>query len=56
LGIQKYEVKSNSMNIYKSRVQSARIQGPARENQGRWVDSKQTEGLFNKTITRRGIG
>jgi hypothetical protein len=30
--------------------------GPARENQGRWVDSKQTEGLFNKTTARRGIG
>jgi hypothetical protein len=26
-----------------------------RENQGWWVDSKQTEGLFNKTTARRGI-
>jgi hypothetical protein len=26
-----------------------------RENQGRRVDSKQTEGLFNNTTTRRGI-
>jgi hypothetical protein len=37
-------------------VQSARLQGPARENQGRQVDSEQTEGLFNKTTARRGIG
>jgi hypothetical protein len=26
------------------------------ENQGQRVDSKQTEGLFNKTTARRGIG
>jgi hypothetical protein len=37
-----------------SRVQSARLQGPARENQGRWVDSQQTEGFLRKTTTRRG--
>jgi hypothetical protein len=46
----KYEIRSNSMNIKKSRVQSARIQGPACDNQGWRVDSKQTEGLFNKTV------
>jgi hypothetical protein len=55
-GNSKYENRSNSMNIKKSRVHSARLQGPTRENQGRWVDSKQTEGLFIKTAARRGIG
>jgi hypothetical protein len=30
-------------------VKYARIQGLARENQGRRVDSEQTEGLLNKT-------
>jgi hypothetical protein len=54
-GNSKYEIRSNSMNIEKSRVKSARLQGLARKNQGRRVDSKQTEGLFNKTTTRRGI-
>ena len=44
------------MNIQKSRAKSARIQGPARENQGWQVDSEQTGGLFNKTTARRGIG
>jgi hypothetical protein len=33
-----------------------RIQGPARENQGRRVDSWETEGFFSKKATRRGIG
>jgi hypothetical protein len=55
-GNSKYEIRSNSVNISKSRVKYARIQGPTRENQGRRVDSNQTEGLFNKTITRRGTG
>ena len=55
-GNSKYEIRSNSINIYKSRVQSARLQGPTRENQGRRVDSKQTEDLFSKTTARRGIG
>jgi hypothetical protein len=36
-------------------VQSARSQGPTCENQGRWVNFKQTEGLFNNFTTRRGI-
>jgi hypothetical protein len=34
-GNSKYEIRANSVNIYKSTVQSARLQGPARENQ-RW--------------------
>ena len=55
-GNSKYEIRFNYMNIQKSRVQSTRIQGPTQENHGRWVDSKQTEGLFNKTTARRGIG
>jgi hypothetical protein len=55
-GNSKYEIRSNSVNIYKFRVQSARIQGPARENQGWQVYSKQTEGFLRKTTTRRGIG
>jgi hypothetical protein len=38
-GSLKYENKSNSIIIYTPRVQSARLQGPARENQGRRVDS-----------------
>jgi hypothetical protein len=37
-GNSKYEFRSNSVNIQKSRVQSARVQGPARENRGRRVD------------------
>jgi hypothetical protein len=32
------------------------LQGSTRENQGRQVDSEQTEGLFNKTAARKGIG
>jgi hypothetical protein len=38
-GSLKYENKSNSVIIYKPRVQYARLQGLARENQGRRVDS-----------------
>jgi hypothetical protein len=37
-GNSKYEIRANSMNILKSMVQYVRIQGPARENQGRRVD------------------
>jgi hypothetical protein len=55
-GNPKYEIRSNSMNIYKSRVKSARLQGPAHENQGRQVYFSQTEGFLRKTTTRRGIG
>jgi hypothetical protein len=33
-----------------------RTQGPARENQGRRVDSKQTDGLFNKITARTVSG
>jgi hypothetical protein len=55
-GSLKYENRSNSVIIKKPRVQSARLQGPARENQGWWVDSKQPKGLFNKITARRGIG
>jgi hypothetical protein len=40
----------------KSRVQSVRLHGPARKNQGQRVDFKQTRGLFNNFTTRRGIG
>jgi hypothetical protein len=36
------------------RVQSARLQGPARENQGQRFDSQQTESFLRKTTTRRG--
>jgi hypothetical protein len=43
--------------IFKSPgVQSARIQGPAHENQGRQVYFQQIEGFLRKTTTRRGIG
>jgi hypothetical protein len=35
----KYENRSNSIIILKPRVQSARLHGPARENQGRRVYS-----------------
>jgi hypothetical protein len=40
----------------KSRVQSARLQGPMRENEGRQVVFRETEGLLSKKTTRRGIG
>jgi hypothetical protein len=40
----------------KVRGQSARLQGPARENQGQRVDFKQTGGFFNNFTTIRGIG
>jgi hypothetical protein len=33
----------------------ARMQGPARETEGRRVDSHKSEGFFNKKTTRRGI-
>ena len=39
-----------------SRVQFVRLQGSARENQGRQVDFKQTGSLFNNFTTRRDIG
>jgi hypothetical protein len=41
----KYENRSNYVIIYKPRVQSARLQGPARENQGQRVDSWKPEGV-----------
>jgi hypothetical protein len=37
-GNSKYELRANSVNTQKSRVQSARIQGATREKQGRRVD------------------
>jgi hypothetical protein len=37
-GNSKYEIRANFVNIYKSRARSARLQGPACENQGRRVD------------------
>jgi hypothetical protein len=37
-GNSKYEFRANSVNILKSKAKSARLQGPARENQGRRVD------------------
>jgi hypothetical protein len=37
-GNSKYEIRANS-----------RLQGPARENQGRRVDFQYTKGLFKKT-------
>jgi hypothetical protein len=37
-GDSKYQIRSNSGNISKSRAKSARLQGLARENQGRRVD------------------
>jgi hypothetical protein len=40
----------------KSRGLSARNQGLRRKKTGRRVDSKETEGLFNKITERRGIG
>ena len=38
-GNSKYEIRSNFVNILKSRVKSARLQGPTHENQGRRVNS-----------------
>jgi hypothetical protein len=38
------------------RVLSARLQGPARENQGRRVGSYKDEGFFSKFTARRGTG
>jgi hypothetical protein len=37
-------------------VQSARLHGPARENQGQRVNSQQTEDFLRKTTARRGTG
>jgi hypothetical protein len=39
-----------------SRGLSARNQGLRRKKPGRRVDSRETEGLFNKNTKRRGIG
>jgi hypothetical protein len=55
LGIQKYEIRVNSVIIYKSRAKSIRLQGSARENQGRQVDFLKRGGFLSKTATRRGI-
>jgi hypothetical protein len=54
-GNSKYEIRANYVNIKKFRANSARLQGPTRENQGRRVYFQQTEGLFKKTTARRGI-
>jgi hypothetical protein len=53
-GNSKYEIRSNSMNILKSRVQSARLQRPARKNQGRWVYSKKPRVSLIK-LPRKGV-
>ena len=37
-GNSKYEIRANSVIKWKSRAESARLQGSARENQGRRVD------------------
>jgi DNA topoisomerase IA len=50
----KYKTRSNSAIKQKGGGFSAKIQGPAHENQRQRVDSQKAESLFNETTTRRG--
>jgi hypothetical protein len=47
----KYKNRSNSAIKRKGGGFSAKIQGPARGNPGRRVDSQKAEGIFSKTTT-----
>jgi hypothetical protein len=52
----KIQNRSNSVIKQKATVLSVKLQGSARETEGRRVESQKDEGFFNKKTTQRGIG